>query len=121
MYSTVKKSQSNAMSRSHGYRSTTRSLRARTSSHRGRISSAARIYLARAMARKLAGAVLAALLFAGGAGAYPAENVGDGGTIGGTVKYAGPLPTPAGLQVTKDRDVCGTRIDDPSLVIGHGR
>ena len=44
-----------------------------------------------------------------------------GGGVAGTVKYAGPIPTPAPLHITKDREVCGSRIDDPSLVIGRGR
>jgi hypothetical protein len=51
--------------------------------------------------------------------AYQAENVADGGSVSGVVKYAGPAPIPAPLHVTKDRDVCGTRINDPSMLVGR--
>jgi hypothetical protein len=60
-------------------------------------------------------------MFVGGARAYQPQNVTGGGRVAGTVKYAGPIPTPAPLHITKDREVCGSRIDDPSLVIGRGR
>ena len=50
--------------------------------------------------------------------AYQAENVTSGGTISGTVKYGGAPPSPEPLEITKDRDVCGTYVVyDPSLIV----
>jgi plastocyanin len=50
---------------------------------------------------------------------YDAITVNGGGSITGTVKYAGPPPVPARLEVSKDKDVCGDRpLYDQSLVVG---
>jgi len=54
---------------------------------------------------------------------YQPEQVRNGGTISGIVKFGGKLPTPVPLAITKDRDVCGSSpVYDQSLVIGrdHG-
>jgi hypothetical protein len=54
---------------------------------------------------------------------YQSEVVLDGGTLSGTVSYAGAPPTPAALEISKDRDVCGTLpAYDQSLLIApdHG-
>ena len=53
---------------------------------------------------------------------YQAEEVRDGGTINGFVKYGGIPPSPVQLAVTKDREVCGTApVYDQSLVVGRDR
>ena len=53
--------------------------------------------------------------------AYQAETVKNGGTINGTVRYDGPPPKRELLEVSKDKDVCGTApLYDQSLVIGQG-
>jgi Polysaccharide lyase family 4, domain II len=50
---------------------------------------------------------------------YQAEEVRNGGTINGFVKYEGKPPSPVLLAVTKDRDVCGSApVYDQSLVVG---
>jgi len=52
--------------------------------------------------------------------AYQAETVTGGGVVRGTVTYSGRGVAPAPLQVTKDREVCGSaRLYDRSLVVGH--
>jgi len=53
---------------------------------------------------------------------YQSETVIDGGTISGVVRLAGPAPAPARVEITKDKDVCGTHpLYDQSLVVGaHG-
>ena len=40
--------------------------------------------------------------------AYDAAPVGNGGTITGTIHYAGPVPSRGVLEVTKDEAVCGS-------------
>lgn len=53
---------------------------------------------------------------------YQSEAVLDGGAISGTVSYAGAPPTPTALEISKDRDVCGTRpAYDQSLLVGPDR
>jgi Polysaccharide lyase family 4, domain II len=69
--------------------------------------------------RILAGVALITVLLVSTARAYQGEHVTDGGSVAGTIKYAAPAPTPAPLHITKDRDVCGTRVNDPSLLIGR--
>jgi len=54
--------------------------------------------------------------------AYQAEEVRDGGTISGIVKYGSAPRSPVPLAVTKDRDVCGTSpLYDQSLVVAQDR
>jgi hypothetical protein len=54
--------------------------------------------------------------------AYIAENVTNDGTISGTVLYGGSPRSPAPLQITKDREVCGSStVYDQSLLVGHDR
>jgi hypothetical protein len=72
--------------------------------------------------RKLVASVAAALglMVAVAAHAYQTETVKDGGNITGTVKYGGPAPSPEPLEITKDRDVCGTYlVYDQSLLVGQ--
>jgi plastocyanin len=55
--------------------------------------------------------------------AYEAVAVTDGGSISGTVKYAGTPPAPAKIPVTKDPDVCGKEGKEkisPDLLVGSG-
>jgi len=69
------------------------------------------------------GLITASALAVASASGYQSEVVLDGGTISGTVSYAGTPPTPAALEISKDRDVCGTRpAYDQSLLVGtdHG-
>ncbi len=54
-----------------------------------------------------------ALLFVGltlagsGAAAYEETKVERGGTVSGTVRFAGPPPAPERREVTRDREACG--------------
>ena len=69
----------------------------------------------------LAGATALAMLIipAAKARAYRGENVADGGVIAGVVKFAGTPPALQVLEVSKDRDVCGThKLYDQSLIVG---
>ena len=53
--------------------------------------------------------------------AYEAVAVADGGSISGTVKYAGTAPAPAKIPVTKDPEVCGKEGKEkisPDLLVG---
>lgn len=60
------------------------------------------------------------LAFATRAAAYEAVNVTGGGAITGVVKFAGAPPKPARLEVSKDRDVCGTHpLYDQSLEVAR--
>ena len=55
--------------------------------------------------------------------AYEAVAVADGGSISGTVKYAGTAPAPAKIPVTKDPEVCGKEGKEkisPDLTVGPG-
>ncbi len=53
--------------------------------------------------------------------AYTGGDVKDGGSISGTVKFAGTAPAPKKLEVTKDKEVCakGDKTDK-SLVVHNG-
>jgi plastocyanin len=67
-------------------------------------------------------AVLVGVLLVG-ADAYPYEQVPvvNGSTITGTVKFDGPAPKPARLEIGKDKEVCGAHpLFDQSLVVGSG-
>jgi plastocyanin len=53
--------------------------------------------------------------------AYTGGDVKDGGSISGTVKFAGSAPAPKKLEVTKDKEVCGKGEKvDKSLVVSGG-
>ena len=55
--------------------------------------------------------------------AYEAVAVTDGGSISGTVKYAGTPPAPAKIPVTKDPEVCGKEGKEkisPDLLVDAG-
>lgn len=52
-------------------------------------------------------AIIAVLLFPAGGTAYDGVEVKNGGSIGGTIKFAGNPPAPKKLKVTKDQAVCG--------------
>lgn len=75
--------------------------------------------LFRTLTIAIAAGFLAAALSAVPAFAYQAVRVNDGGRIVGSVKFDGPPPRPAKIDVTKDVEVCG-RTDhfDQSLVVG---
>jgi len=68
-----------------------------------------------------AAAILAAVCaLAGRAFAYQSETVAGGGTIAGAVRFAGPVPKPTRLEVSKDADVCGAHpLYDQSLVVAR--
>jgi len=68
------------------------------------------------------GAVLAvALLAPVPADAYEALTITDGGTLIGTVKFAGTAPRLPPLRVNKNRDVCGDEKESEALVLGADR
>jgi plastocyanin len=53
---------------------------------------------------------------------YEAIDVTDGGTIAGTVQFAGDPPTPTKLEITKDLEVCGkTEKVEESLLVGPNK
>jgi plastocyanin len=53
--------------------------------------------------------------------AYVGEDVKDGGSISGTVKFKGNAPAPKKLEVSKDKEVCGKKPKvDQSLVVNNG-
>ncbi len=74
------------------------------------------------MRNSILGAALAVALLAAGSqvSAYEAVPVTDGGTLSGTVKYAGTPPAAPMIEITKDNEVCGKEKADPALVVGSG-
>ena len=52
--------------------------------------------------------------------AYEGGAVSDGGTITGVVKFKGAAPAPKKLEVTKDKEACGSAKTDPSLIVSGG-
>jgi plastocyanin len=52
--------------------------------------------------------------------AYTGGDVKDGGTISGTVKFAGTAPAPKKLEVSKDKEACKGAKTDQSLVVSGG-
>ena len=73
------------------------------------------------MKRNMARAALAATLMVGTVGAasaYEAVDVTGGGSLTGTVKFAGTAPAPEKFAVTKDTQACGSEKTKPDLVVG---
>ncbi|HEY2991532.1 MAG TPA: carboxypeptidase regulatory-like domain-containing protein [Methylomirabilota bacterium] len=70
---------------------------------------------------RTAAALALALLVAAPALAYEVVAVADGGTLSGTVKFAGPPPKLEPLAVNKNRDVCGEQKASEALVVGSER
>ena len=70
---------------------------------------------------RTAAALVLALLVAAPALAYEVVAVADGGTLSGTVKFAGPPPKLEPLAVNKNRDVCGEQKASEALVVGPER
>ena len=70
----------------------------------------------------MTGAVLAIILTLWTAttvhAAYETVDVKDGGTLTGTVRFAGPPPRIAPLAVNKNREVCGEQKPSEALVVG---
>jgi plastocyanin len=66
--------------------------------------------------------VALALLLTGGvigtAVAYEGGDVAGGGTLAGTIKFAGAPPATEKFPVTKDTQACGTEKTKPDLVVG---
>jgi plastocyanin len=58
-----------------------------------------------------------ALMLAGQANAYEAIAVTDGGTLSGTVKFAGTAPAPQKIEITKDVEACGKEKTSDDLVV----
>lgn len=50
--------------------------------------------------------------------AYDSMAVTDGGTISGTIKFAGTPPAPKTIKATKDPQQCGAEIPDENLMVG---
>src|SRR5438445_8204960 len=70
--------------------------------------------------KSVAALALALIALSLKAAAYEAVNVTDGGVISGVVKFAGVPPKPARLEVSKDRDVCGSHLlYDESLEVAR--
>lgn len=70
------------------------------------------------MRRRVAAALLVALVATGAEAAYEAVEVTDGGTLTGVVRFAGPPPRLAPLAVNKNREVCGEQKPSEALVVG---
>ena len=62
-----------------------------------------------------------ALAAAAPAAAYEVVTVTEGGTLSGSVKFAGTPPKLEPLAVNKNRDVCGDSKDNEALVVGADR
>ncbi|MBI4629026.1 MAG: hypothetical protein HY729_09965 [Candidatus Rokubacteria bacterium] len=66
-------------------------------------------------------AALALLAAAAPAAAYEVSAVTDGGTVTGTVRFAGTPPKLDPIPVNKNRDVCGGQQASEALVLGPDR
>lgn len=66
-------------------------------------------------------AALALLAAAAPAGAYEVSAVTDGGTVTGTIRFAGTPPKLDPIPVNKNRDVCGGQQASEALVLGPDR
>ena len=73
------------------------------------------------MALRVLTCLALALALAAPAGAYEVVTVADGGTLSGSVKFAGTPPTLPPLAVNKNRDVCGDSKESEALVVGPDR
>ena len=73
------------------------------------------------MAVRVLTLMVLALAVAAPAGAYEVVTVADGGTLSGSVKFAGTPPTLPPLAVNKNRDVCGDSKESEALVVGPAR
>ena len=73
------------------------------------------------MALRVLTLMVLALAVAAPAGAYEVVTVADGGTLSGSVKFAGTPPTLPPLAVNKNRDVCGDSKESEALVVGPDR
>lgn len=65
----------------------------------------------------------ATVLMAGGRGGtsdYKPNDVTNGGSIKGTITFAGELPKNSATDVTKDKKICGKQQPDQSLVVNPG-
>lgn len=70
--------------------------------------------------KSLAALALAFISLSLKAAPYQAVNVTEGGTITGVVRFDGVPPKPARLEVSKDRDVCGSHpLYDQSLEVAR--
>lgn len=56
-----------------------------------------------------------------GGDSYTVVPVEDGGTIRGTVRFLGSVPTPRTVEVTEDMDACGETIQIQTLEVGSGK
>ncbi len=63
-------------------------------------------------------AMAVAVAMAPAAQAYDGMAVTDGGTISGTIKFAGAPPPAKTIKTTKDTQVCGAELPDETLVVG---
>ena len=72
------------------------------------------------MLRLLIAGILAVSV-TGPAVAYEVVTVVDGGTLSGSVRFAGTPPKLEPLAVNKNRDVCGEHKDSEALVVGSDR
>jgi len=73
------------------------------------------------VALRVLGAVVLALALSAPASAYDVVTVSDGGTLSGSVKFSGAVPTLPPLSVNKNRDVCGDSKESEALVLGPDR
>lgn len=67
---------------------------------------------------RMGAAVVALAATVGAAQAYEVVDVTGGGSITGTVKFAGTPPAPEKINITKDTQACGTEKTKPDLVVG---
>jgi len=63
-------------------------------------------------------AMAVAVAMAPAAQAYDGMAVTDGGTISGTIKFAGTPPPAKTIKTTKDTQVCGAELPDEALMVG---
>lgn len=67
---------------------------------------------------RMGAAMVALAATVGAAQAYEVVDVTGGGSITGTVKFAGTPPAPEKINITKDTQACGTEKTKPDLVVG---
>ncbi|MFZ0890215.1 MAG: hypothetical protein WA005_17370, partial [Candidatus Binataceae bacterium] len=72
------------------------------------------------LVRACAAILLMSLFAASAAFAYETIEVTNGATITGVVKVTGKTTAPAPFTVYKNREVCGARVENESLVVGPG-